>query len=85
MYSILLQDQLNNTVYCDCDPGYTGAMCDTAFSVCDPNPCNNGNCTVSLLLLDPSSYTGGTAHNYFLDKTNSRVFISRRGEGEECS
>ena len=29
---------------CVCEQDYTGLLCQTAPSVCDPNPCQNGTC-----------------------------------------
>lgn len=35
-----------NDFYCDCDPNYTGKLCDTFLQPCDSTPCqNNGICT----------------------------------------
>ena len=34
-----------NTMTCVCNPGYEGPLCEIETNECDPNPCQNGNCT----------------------------------------
>ena len=31
---------------CTCEPGYTGATCETEENECDTDPCLHGTCTV---------------------------------------
>ena len=49
---------------CDCPPGFTGSMCDTAIDFCRPNPCNNsGTCQSSSSGFNcscPANFTGNT-------------------------
>ena len=41
------QDVVNG-YRCECHPGFTGANCDMEVDECDPDPCVNGQCMVSM-------------------------------------
>lgn len=44
----MLKNQVIECIYCrcQCDEGYTGKNCESAYIPCDPSPCQNrGLCT----------------------------------------
>lgn len=69
---------LVDSFMCECDSGYTGALCDTDIDDCDPDPCAYGTCsdsgTDSFSCSCDTGYEGDTCKiSKFLCKVTSRI------------
>ena len=42
----------NNTYTCDCKDGFPGNNCEINIDDCDPNPCINGACLITLIVIN---------------------------------
>ncbi len=72
---------------CDCEPGFTGALCEVVIDQCDPNPCLNGGSCVqetfpSLRCECLPNFSGNFCQN--CDLPNCRTCLLTQGMCMTC-